>query len=89
MNETPETNKIDQVEIPEKKWTEDITIPVPLSEFLKMKAKIQKLKNAEKKTSDLRWKAEFENIELKKNYEALKKDYQKLLGIEEERGKQE
>ena len=89
MNETPETNKIDQVEIPEKKWTENITIPVPLSEFLKMKAKIQKLKNEEKKTSDLRWKAEFENIELKKNYEALKKDYQKLLGIEEERGKQE
>ena len=89
MNETPETNKIEQVEIPEKKWTEYITIPVPLSEFLKMKAKIQKLKNEEKKTSDLRWKAEFENIELKKNYEALKKDYQKLLGIEEERGKQE
>lgn len=84
MSETPEMNVSDHGEIPEKKWTDNVIVPVPLTEFLKMKKKIMKLQNEEKKTSDMRWKAEFENIELKKKYEALKADYQKVLGISEE-----
>lgn len=85
MIETPENNALDaKVETPEKKWTDDVLVPVPLTEFLKMKKKIMKLEHEKKEASDKRWKVELEKGNLQKAYNEMKKDYQKVLGIKEE-----
>ena len=93
MNETPEEKILEEVETPEKNrtWKEDITIPVPLKKFLKMKKKINNLESEVKKLKDdstneslKRWKIENELKEKEKAYNELKVDYQKLLGIEPE-----
>ena len=90
MNETPEEKIFEEVETPEKEkeWTEDITIPVPLSEFLKMKKKISKLENKCEKLKEeateqrhLKWAKESELTDKCKAYDELKSDYEKLLGI--------
>ena len=90
MNETPEGKIFEEIEIPEKEreWTEDITIPVPLSEFLKMKKKISKLQNKCEKLKEeateqrhLKWAKESELTDKCKAYDELKADYEKLLGI--------
>lgn len=87
MNEEPE-NKFD--------WAKDIRIEVPLNEFFKLKKKIGKLKNKikelENEVADERhkkWQKDDELQEKQKAYDALKADYQKLLGIDSEEGKQE
>ena len=86
MIETPENNVLQDIETPEQKakWTDDIFINIPLTEFLKLKKKISKLQNKckelEKKADDQRsqrWKIE-------SAYDKLKADYQKVLGITEE-----
>ena len=87
--ETPEQNTVNpKIETPEKKfdWARDIRIEVPLNEFMKMKKKISKLQNKckelEKKADDQRsqrWKIE-------SAYDKLKADYQKILGIDEQKG---
>ena len=86
MIETPENNVLQDIETPEQKakWTDDIFINIPLTEFLKLKKKISKLQNKckelEKKADDQRsqrWKIE-------SSYDKLKADYQKVLGIKEE-----
>lgn len=93
MNETPEEKILEGIETPEKNrtWKEDITIPVPLKKFLKMKKKINNLESEVKKLKDdstneslKRWKLENELKEKEKAYNELKVDYQKLLGIEPE-----
>ena len=85
MIETPENNALDaKVETPEKKWTDDVVVPVPLTEFLKMKKKIMKLEHEKKEASDKRWAVELEKGNLQKAYNEMKKDYQKVLGIKEE-----
>ena len=85
MIETPENNALDaKVETPEKKWTDDVVVPVPLTEFLKMKKKIMKLEHEKKEASDKRWEVELEKGNLQKAYNEMKKDYQKVLGIKEE-----
>lgn len=85
MIETPENNALNaKVETPEKKWTDDVLVPVPLTEFLKMKKKIMKLEHEKKEASDKRWAVELEKCNLQKAYSEMKKDYQKLLGIKEE-----
>ena len=73
-----------KVETPEKKWTDDVVVPVPLAEFLKMKKKIMKLEHEKKEITDKRWEAELEKGNLQKAYNEMKKDYQKVLGIKEE-----
>lgn len=84
MNETPEMNVSDHGENPEKKWTESITIPVPLDEYLKMKSKIKKLKYQVTEYRNKRYE-EFRRAEdYKDKYEAIRADYQKVLGISEE-----
>ncbi len=85
MIETPENNALDaKVETPEKKWTDDVVVPVPLTEFLKMKKKIMKLEHEKKEASDKRWEVELEKCNLQKAYDDMKKDYQKVLGITQE-----
>lgn len=85
MIETPENNALDaKVETPEKKWTDDVLVPVPLTEFLKMKKKIMKLEHEKKEASDKRWEVELEKGNLQKAYNEMKKDYQKVLGVKEE-----
>ena len=85
MIETPESNALDaKVETPEKKWTDDVVVPVPLTEFLKMKKKIMKLEQQNKEITDKRWEAELEKGNLQKAYNEMKKDYQKVLGITQE-----
>lgn len=88
MTETTESTKFD--------WAKDIKIEVPLNEFMKMKKKIGKLQNKikvlENEVSDERHKKWMKDDELQakqKAYDALKADYQKLLGIDSEEGKQE
>ena len=85
MIETPESNALDaKVETPEKKWTDDIVINVPLAKFLKMKKKISKL---EHKVEDLRsenLKEWHKRTDAENALKALKADYQKVLGITEE-----
>ena len=85
MIETPESNALDaKVETPEKKWTDDVLVPVPLTEFLKMKKKISKL---EHKVEDLRsenLKEWHKRTDAENALKALKADYQKVLGITEE-----
>lgn len=83
---TPESNVIQDIETPEQKakWTDDIFINIPLTEFLKMKKKISKL---ERKVDDLRSEnlKEWEKRNKAENaLKALKADYQKVLGINEE-----
>ena len=93
MNETPEEKILEEVETPEKNrtWTEDITIPVPLDKFLSMKKKINKLQNKVKELKNeaseermKKWKKDSELEEKCKAYNALKADYEKLLGISTE-----
>lgn len=85
MIETPENNALNaKVETPEKKWTDDVIVPVPLTEFLKMKKKIMKLEHEKKEASDKRWAVELEKGNLQKAYNEMKKDYQKVLGITQE-----
>ena len=85
MIETPENNALNaKVETPEKKWTDDVLVPVPLTEFLKMKKKIMKLEHEKKEASDKRWEAELEKGNLQKAYNEMKKDYQIALGIKQE-----
>lgn len=75
-------------------WKEDITIPVPLSEYLKLKKKINKLQNKCKKIAEERdnqrsekWRISDLLEKKEKSYDALKADYQKLLGINEDDAK--
>lgn len=86
MIETPENNALEnaKVETPEKKWTDDVLVPVPLTEFLKMKKKIMKLEHEKKEITEKRWAVELEKGNLQKAYNEMKKDYQKVLGIKEE-----
>ena len=85
MIETPENNALDaKVGTPEKKWTDDVVVPVPLTEFLKMKKKIMKLEHEKKEITEKRWAVELEKGNLQKAYNEMKKDYQKVLGIKEE-----
>ena len=82
MIETPENNALNAKV--ETKWTDDVLVPVPLTEFLKMKKKIMKLEHEKKEASDKRWAVELEKCNLQKAYNEMKKDYQKVLGIEPE-----
>ena len=75
-----------KVETPEKKWTDDVVVPVPLAEFLKMKKKIMKLEHEKKQITEKRWAVELEKSNLQKAYDEMKKDYQDLLGMKEEEG---
>lgn len=85
MIETPESNALNaKVETPEKKWTDDVVVPVPLTEFLKMKKKIMKLEHEKKEASDKKWAVELEKRNLQKAYNEMKKDYQIALGIKQE-----
>ena len=87
MIETPESNVLDaKVETPEQKakWTDDIFINIPLTEFLKMKKKISKLERKVEIEHDKYWDEWRKNDKLENAYFKLKADYQKVLGITEE-----
>lgn len=80
--ENPEMNKIEMVEVPERKWSEDITIPVPLNEYMRLKKKVLELKQEVKEQRSDKYDYMREAQNAKDALEELKKDYQKLLGIE-------
>ena len=84
--EKPEDKIMNEVETPERNrdWAEDITIPVPLNEYMKLKRKVMKLRQENKIKSDKYWKEWSRANEAEKKYDALKADYQKLLGMDEE-----
>lgn len=65
-----------------KSWMDDVMIEVPLKKFIKMKTKII---NQEQEIADRR----HNYYELQSQYDRLKEDYQKILGVTSEEGKQE
>lgn len=85
--ETPEQNAIEpKIETPEKKWTEDITIPVPLNEYLKMKKKILTLKQNVKDAKDAETKEWSKRREAEETIKQLKDQIKEMLGIDEQKG---
>ena len=85
--ETPEQNAVEpKVETPEKKWTEDITIPVPLNEYLKMKKKIMKLEQNVKDAKDAETKEWSKRRQAEETIAQLKDQIKEMLGIEEKKG---
>lgn len=85
--ETPEQNAVEpKIETPEKKWTEDITIPVPLDEYLKMKKKILTLKQNVKDAKDAETKEWSKRREAEETIKQLKDQIKEMLGIDEQKG---
>ena len=85
--ETPEQNAVNpKIETPEKKWTEDITIPVPLNEYLKMKKKIMKLEQNVKDAKDAETKEWSKRRQAEETIAQLKDQIKEMLGIEEKKG---
>lgn len=85
MIETPENNALDaKVETPEKKWTDDVVVPVPLTKFLKMKSKIVKLEHEIKEQEHKRYEYMRQAMDAEDKYKRIKADYEKLLGIDKE-----
>jgi predicted RNase H-like nuclease (RuvC/YqgF family) len=76
----------EKAEQKKEKWTDDIYINVPLSEFLKLKKKINKLQNKCEKLKKEADEQRSEKWSLHDSYVKLKADYQKVLGINEEGG---
>lgn len=73
----------EQTEQKKTKWTDDIYINIPLTEFLKMKKKISKLERKVEIEHDKYWDEWRKNDKLENAYFKLKADYQKVLGVEE------
>lgn len=85
MIETPENNALDaKVETPEKKWTDDILVPVPLTKFMKMKTKIAKLKNKVKEADSKKYEYMRQAMDAEDKFKKIKADYEILLGINKE-----
>lgn len=85
--ETPEQNAVEpKIETPEKKWTEDITIPVPLNEYLKMKKKIMKLEQSVKDAKAEEMKEFSKRRQAEETIAQLKDQIKEMLGIEEKKG---
>ena len=75
---------VEQTEEKKPKWTDDIYINIPLTEFLKMKKKIAKLEQKFEKEHDKYWDMWRKHDRLEDQFNKLKADYQKVLGIDEE-----
>ncbi len=86
MNETPEEKIMNEVETPEKnkRWTDDVVIPVPLTKFMKMKTKIAKLENKVKEADSKKYEYMRQAMDAEDKFKKIKADYEKLLGIDEE-----
>lgn len=85
MIETPENNALDaKVETPEKKWTDDVLVPVPLTKFMKMKTKIAKLENKVKEADSKKYEYMRQAMDAEDKFKKIKADYEKLLGINKE-----
>ena len=85
--ETPEQNMVEpKIETPEKKWTDDITIPVPLNEFLKLKEKIMELEQSFKDAKAEEMKEFSRRMEAERTITQLKDQIKEMLGIEEQKG---
>ena len=74
----------EKAEQKKEKWTDDIYINVPLSEFLKLKKKINKLQNKCEKLQKEVDEQRSEKWSLHDSYVKLKADYQKVLGVTQE-----
>ena len=74
----------EQKEQKESKWTDDIIINISLTKFLKMKKKIAKLELKCEKEHDKYWDMWRKHDRLEDQFNKLKADYQKVLGITEE-----
>ena len=91
--EKPEDKIMNEVETPERNrdWMESVKVPVPLNELMKMKDRIFELeKVVDEKGRELK-KADNEYLDqwrrannAEEALKALKADYQKLLGMDEE-----
>ena len=85
--EKPEEKIMTEVETPEEKkfdWARDIRIEVPLNEFMKMKKKIAKLQNKCEKLKKEVDEQRSEKWAAISERDRIKKDYQKVLGINKE-----
>ena len=86
MNETQEEKIMNEVETPEKnkRWTDDVVIPVPLTKFMKMKTKIAKLENKVKEADSKKYEYMRQAMDAEDKFKKIKADYEKLLGIDKE-----
>lgn len=91
--ERPEDKIMNEVETPERNrdWMESVKVPVPLNELMKMKDRIFELekvvdeKERELKKADTEYWEQWRKAKnAEESLQALKADYQKLLGIYEE-----
>lgn len=82
----------EEVKVVEKikeNWADTVEITIPLSKYLKLVHKSEKKKRKVKEENDKYWEQWRRANEAEKALANLKADYQKLLGIKEEEGKQE
>ena len=91
--EKPEDKIMNEVETPERNrdWMESVKVPVPLNELMKMKDRIFELEKAVdengrelKKADNEYWDQWRRANKAEEALKALKADYQKLLGMDEE-----
>ena len=82
MEEIKETTK-------KESWADKVEITIPLSEYDRLKKKINKAKKQKAEADRKYWNQLHAAIAAEDALKKLKEDYQKLLGINEERGKQE
>lgn len=78
--------KVEETKVVEKikpNWADTVQITIPLSEYFKKVRKIEKLKKKYKQEYDWRWKEYDKRIAAEKALNALREDYQKLLGMKE------
>jgi len=94
--ENPEEKIMNEVETPERNrdWMESVSVPVPLNELMKYKDRIHELEKEidkkdqeNKEESNKYWREWSRANEAEKKYDALKKDYQKLLGVNKDDAK--
>lgn len=76
----------EEVKVEEKikeNWADTVEITIPLSKYFKLVKKVEKLKRKVKEKDDKYWE-EWKRANAKaRDFEQLKKDYQKLLGMKE------
>ena len=88
--QTEEIKQIEKVEEKKPKWTDEVFITIPLTEIFKLKKKINKLKKKNDSLDKRFWDKYHECQAMESKYNAVMKDYQKLLGIKsQEKGDDE
>ena len=83
MEEEVKVEETKTVEKTKSNWADTVEITIPLSKYFKLVKKVEKLKKKNKQEYDWRWKEYDKRIAAEKALNALREDYQKLLGMKE------